>query len=145
MDIPKSPQDKHRDGVLDQTTQEGASVPSDLLPDENDVKALSGSEHRYLGTGIVILAICALLWWETTRFPEVPAALSQNISAAFFPKVLLATAALLAIIQIFQGWHRERERLHWPAPQTWASAVAIIIGVVLLPSLGCYPSFSLSR
>lgn len=134
-----TPAERSRDGAGEQVTEEGTIVSSDLSQDGSGEAGPHHPGHRFLGTGIVILSICSLLWWETTRFPEVPAVLSQNVSAAFFPRVLLATAAILACLQVLRSWRLEPEKIKLPTSKTVASAVAIVLGVALLPTFGMLP------
>lgn len=56
------------------------------------------SRRRGIGEGAVLLACCALLYWLTTRFDSVPAALSQNIPPEFFPRLLLTFIAGLSVL-----------------------------------------------
>ena len=56
-----------------------------------------------VGEGALLLALCAVLYWLTTRFDSVPAALSQNVPPEFFPRLLLAVIALLAVVLMLRG------------------------------------------
>lgn len=95
--------------------------------------------RRDLGSSVVIIAICCLLWWETTNFAEVPAALSQGISAAFFPRLILGSVIFLSILQIVRGWRLPVERTKKPANVTLVTAVAIVFSTALVPIIGILP------
>ena len=51
--------------------------------------------HRDTVTGAVLLGFCAAAWWLTMGFDEVPVLLSQNVPPTFFPRLVIAVAALL--------------------------------------------------
>lgn len=38
--------------------------------------------------GVTLLALCAIIYWLTTGFAEVPAILSQNVPPTFFPRLV---------------------------------------------------------
>lgn len=61
------------------------------------------SGRSEIGEGIVLLAFCAALYWLTTRFDSVPAALSQNVPPEFFPRLLLAFIAALSVVLMLRG------------------------------------------
>lgn len=50
-----------------------------------------------------MLALCALLYWLSTRFDSVPAALSQNVPPELFPRLLLFIIAGLSVVMMWQG------------------------------------------
>lgn len=52
---------------------------------------------RAVGEGAALLVGVAVLYWLTTRFDAAPVALSQNVPPTFFPRLLLAVIAFLAI------------------------------------------------
>ena len=56
--------------------------------------------------GLTILGVCAVAWWLTTGFDEVPAILSQNVPPTFFPRLVIAAAALLGGLLIADGIRR---------------------------------------
>ncbi|WP_110647510.1 tripartite tricarboxylate transporter TctB family protein [Salinicola peritrichatus] len=103
----------------------------------NGATSNAGDRRRGLGVPAVILGICAFLWWETTRFPSVPASLSQNISAAFFPRVLIAAVAILAVVLVV--FDREKLSVRLPSRATLLTGVGITAGVALIPWLGVLP------
>ena len=56
--------------------------------------------------GLAIVAVCAVAWRLTAGFDEVPAMLSQNVPPTFFPRLVIATAALLGGLLIAGGIRR---------------------------------------
>lgn len=80
----------------------------------------SGSEGRGSSSGpslihvtdlkltLVILAICAVLYYITTTFDEVSPLLTQNIPPEWFPRLLIWFIVLLSLILPFE--HRFLER-----------------------------------
>ena len=61
--------------------------------------------------GLAVMAICAMAWWLTTGFDEVPAILSQNVPPTFFPRLVIGTAALLGGILMAGGLRRRAGNL----------------------------------
>lgn len=60
---------------------------------------LSGSAAE----GGVLLALCAFLYWLSTRFDSVPAMLSQNVPPELFPRMLLFIIAGLSVVMMWQS------------------------------------------
>ena len=56
--------------------------------------------------GLGILGVCAVAWWLTAGFDEVPAMLSQNVPPTFFPRLVIGTAALLGGLLVAGGIRR---------------------------------------
>ncbi len=56
--------------------------------------------------GLAIVAVCAVAWRLTAGFDEVPAMLSQNVPPTFFPRLVIAAAALLGGLLIAGGIRR---------------------------------------
>ena len=75
----------------------------------------------------------------TFGFDEVPAILSQNIPPTFFPRVVLATMALMSILLLIQGVRR-KEPKKAPVPLiVFVTGGVIAIAVLLLRPLGVFP------
>jgi putative tricarboxylic transport membrane protein len=97
---------------------------------------------------VVLLALCATAYWLTTRFPTVPAMLSQNIPPTFFPRLVLAAIAGCAVFLIFQGArasirHEEGGRPEAPpperpAPLVYATAAVVLVTPALIGVLGTW-------
>jgi len=69
-------------------------------------RRLGGAARRLGGAaaeGGVLLALCAWLYWVSTRFDSVPAVLSQNVPPELFPRMLLLTIAGLSVVMMWQG------------------------------------------
>ena len=62
--------------------------------------------NRDVLAGLTIVAVCAVAWWLTTGFDEVPAMLSQNVQPTFFPRLVIAIAALLGGLLVADGIRR---------------------------------------
>src|SRR3546814_10834279 len=68
----------------------------------------SPSVHRTdLGLALVLLGVCAFLWWDTTQFADVPASLAQNAPPTTFPRLLLGAIALMSLMLPFE--HRFKD------------------------------------
>lgn len=105
--------------------------------------------------GLAILGVCAVAWWLTAGFDEVPAILSQNVPPTFFPRLVIATAALLGGLLLAGGIRRRAVDLAdrataggppasrevpggtaLPPPVFWATAGLIAAAGVLIPLVG---------
>ena len=97
--------------------------------------------RRGIGEGAALLVFCAVCLWLTTRFDEVPAALSQNVPPTFFPRLILATLALLALLMM-------RKPSPLPPPITgsrlWLAGGAMWICCAVFAWLGPLPAMALS-
>lgn len=58
---------------------------------------------RDLSTALVLLLFCVLIFLESGRFEEVPAAFAQGMQADAFPRLIALTIAALAIVLLIQG------------------------------------------
>ena len=80
--------------------------------------------------GAVLLGFCAASWWLTTGFDEVPVLLSQNVPPTFFPRLVIAVAALLGASLMIGGIRRRADAAprppaaHEAAPETASAADA---------------------
>lgn len=86
----------------------------------------------------VILAGAAFLFYETTRFEEVPVGLAQNVPPELFPQLLLVLIAGMAVFLPFEHIQKRREGVDLDTarsdrirPVTWLTA-AVLFGVVLV-------------
>ena len=112
--------------------------------------------------GLSVLAVCAVAWWLTTGFDEVPAMLSQNIPPTFFPRLIIGIAALLGVLLIAGGLRRgagepgsratagdsstpaeQVPRAALPSPVFWATGGVIAAAGVLVPLVGTLPTLGL--
>lgn len=88
-----------------------------------------------------LIAICGWLWYETTKFDEVSALLSDNLPPETFPRILLATIVLLTLAMPFehillarQGKNIDKDRSKPIKPLTWAT-IALLLGVMAVSEL----------
>lgn len=91
------------------------------------------------GEGTALLAVCAVLYWLTTQFDSVPAALSQNVPPEFFPRLLLAVISALSVVLIVQGGGKAARRDAAPPGETRrgiAAAAAAWLGCALFHFAG---------
>ena len=106
--------------------------------------------------GLAILGVCALAWWLTTGFDQVPAILSQNVPPTFFPRLVIATAALLGGLLFADGIRQRAGKAGGratagdssarheesgggaarPPPVFWATAAVVAAAGVLAPLIG---------
>lgn len=112
--------------------------------------------------GLTILVVCAMAWWLTTGFDEVPAMLSQNVPPTFFPRLVIGVAALLGVLLIAEGIRRgagepanrakagdsstpaeQVGRAALPSPVFWATAGVVAVAGVLAPLVGTLPTLGL--
>ncbi|ESR25651.1 tripartite tricarboxylate transporter TctB family protein [Lutibaculum baratangense] len=97
------------------------------------------SVHRTdLVLALVLLGICAILWWDTTTFPEIPASLAQNAPPTVFPRLMLGAIIIMALFLPFEhrmkpdgGEDIDRGREEAPRPIVFLTG-AVIIAVVFL-------------
>jgi len=91
-------------------------------------------KHHDTITGLVLLGLCAIGYWLTTDFGEVPAMLSQNVPPTFFPRLVLAVVAVLSLVLVATGIGREPEPSA-PLPVAFWTTVAIIASAAVLTGL----------
>ncbi len=92
--------------------------------------------HHDVYVGVVMVAFCAVAFYITTTFDSVPAMLSQNIPATFFPRIVLFVIAALSVVLIVGGLKRTPETMsRVPAP-VFVTAGVITLGVFLVKPLG---------
>ena len=98
-----------------------------------------------LAVTAVIVALCALLFWNTTTFERVPASLAQNVQPTLFPRLLLGTIVLMALFLPFehvqkkvQGIDLDSARSDWVRPITYVTGLALVVLVISIPWLGTF-------
>lgn len=102
--------------------------------------------HRIdLIVALIIVAVCALLFWRTLAFATVPEVLAQGVEPTAFPRLLLILIAAMALYLPFenrklkkQGQDLDSERRSRPKPVVYITAAALVIGVGVMPWLGTY-------
>jgi len=93
-------------------------------------------KHPDTITGLALLAFCALAYWLTSGFEEVPAMLSQNVPPTFFPRLVLTIIAILSIFLVGRSLGKEREAAsHIPAA-VWVTALVVAVTGVTSAWLG---------
>ena len=110
-------------------------MPSDN-PDRREAPPLVDRGDTLIAAGIV--AVAAALFWVTTTFDAVSAALTQNIGPADFPQLVLIAIAALALLLPFERRWRARPVADAArvAVRSWV-AMALIVGLgALLPVAG---------
>lgn len=95
---------------------------------------------------LVLIAVCAVLFWDTTRWPEVPPSLAQNAPPTVFPRMLIGLVFVLAIALPFERlWKRRNgEELAiggdgWPKPIVFVTIGVILAAVYSMSFLGVLP------
>lgn len=91
-------------------------------------------KHHDTITGLVLLGLCALAYWLTTGFSEVPAMLSQNVPPTFFPRLVIGVVAVLSVVLVVTGWRLEPE-IAGPLPPAFWTTVAIIAAAGVLTGI----------
>lgn len=102
--------------------------------------------HRTdLGISIVLLLICAALYYETATWETVPESLSQNIPPTFFPRIVLFCIALMALLLPVEAYFKKKggvnlddDRSDRVAPITYLTALLLITIVLAAQWLGTF-------
>ncbi|AQS50135.1 tripartite tricarboxylate transporter TctB family protein [Thioclava nitratireducens] len=88
-------------------------------------------------TGILLLVICALLWYATTTFDSDPMGMTTGMPATEMPRLVIGVIAMLSLALTVQGLSPKNKTrfgaVAWQVPVT-----AIILGAiaVLLSTIG---------
>lgn len=93
----------------------------------------------------IIIALMGWLWYLTTQFQEVSFLLADNLPPAVFPRILLATIVIFAVLMPFEhillkraGKDIDKDRSEPIKRITW-STMAVLLGVMALsPLLGTF-------
>ena len=93
-------------------------------------------KHQDTYVGVALLAVCAVIYWLTTGFPEVPAILSQNVPPTFFPRLVIGLITLLSIVLIFSGLGKSAQVNVRIKPVVLITASIIVLAGVLVGLLG---------
>ena len=103
---------------------------------EDDIEERGSKLHADVYVGATLLALCGVVFWNTTTFREVPAMLSQNVPPTFFPQLVLAVIALLSAALVVSGSKRKSELRNKASPAVLVTAAVITLTVAILPRLG---------
>jgi hypothetical protein len=101
------------------------------------------SKHPDTLVGIVLLAVCAIVFWLTMSFPEVPAMLSQNVPPTFFPRLVLGVIAVLSVGLIFNGLRATADLAEPIERSVYVTAAIILFAGILVGILGTLLTLSL--
>ena len=113
---------------------------------EGDFQPPSGFDRGDLVVSAVLIALCAVLYWDTTRWPTVPASLAQNAPPTVFPRMLIGIVVVLALALPFERiWKRSAGEdigiggEGWPKLVMFLTAAWAILVVYFMPTLGVLP------
>ncbi|MFL2546114.1 MAG: tripartite tricarboxylate transporter TctB family protein [Candidatus Rariloculaceae bacterium] len=100
-------------------------------------------KHSDLFVGVVLLAFCAIIFWLTTSFTEVPAMLSQNVPPTFFPRLVVGIIAVLSVTLIFNGLRKTENSRERVEPAVFVTAAIVILAGIAVSYLGTLLTLSL--
>jgi hypothetical protein len=103
--------------------------------------------HRAdLGVTATLLALSAVLYWDTTRWPPVPPSLAQNAPPTVFPRLLIGAVVILSLLLPIERAWKERGSMEIkagrhtrPKPVVALTALVLVGAVYLMPILGMLP------
>jgi hypothetical protein len=108
--------------------------------------AAGSFDRADLSVSVVLFVICAVLWWDTTRWPVVPVSLAQNAPPTTFPRLLLGSVVLMALLLPFERVWKARSGVdigiggEEPVkPVVFITAAILFLAVYLMPMLGVAP------
>lgn len=91
----------------------------------------------------LIIAACAILWYESTRFEKVPDFLGQNVLPEHFPRLALVFIILSTLILPFEHrifpdrWRKIAKEHAEPVPLiTWKTIALLLLLVAGVPYIG---------
>jgi putative tricarboxylic transport membrane protein len=94
---------------------------------------------------ILLLIFCALVFWGTTAFDEVPPMLDQGIGPEFFPRLLLWPLVGLLLVMPFEVAHLnsnpsalEKSRSKPIVRMTYYTFVLLLGTIAIMPWLGVF-------
>ena len=94
------------------------------------------SAHHDATVGLGLVAACAVLFWMTGSFPEVPVMLSQNVPPTFFPRLVLALITILSIVLIIRGLTATRVPKEPIKKRVFLTAGIVTASIILMRPLG---------
>ncbi len=101
------------------------------------------SAHNDATVGLGLVAACAVLFWMTDSFPEVPVMLSQNVPPTFFPRLVLAVTIILSIVLIIRGLTATRVPKEPIKKRVFLTAGIVTASIILMQPLGMLLTVSL--
>jgi len=96
----------------------------------------NGGVNTDLGVAVALLVFCGATFYVTTSFREVPAMLSQNVPATFFPRLVLAAIAALSVAVGVAGLKQQRERRPAVPTKVIGTGAIFIVTVTVVQILG---------
>jgi hypothetical protein len=87
-----------------------------------------------------VLFFCAVIYAYTYTFDAVPAALMSGLGAELFPRLILGTLAVLAVLLAFNIGSPPMEK---PAPiarEVWIAGAALFLFLAALEVIGMWPA-----
>ncbi len=86
--------------------------------------------------GAVVIVFCAVVYYITTTFDEVPEALSHGVPPTQFPRLILGIMVFLSGLMMYQASHRE-PKVRKPVPRmVYLSAGLLVLFVVGINTIG---------
>lgn len=87
--------------------------PSEKPPSGSDKNSVVGAGTRLvhptdLRLSLLIIAACGYFYYLTTQFEQVPELFAQGVTPQFFPRLLLWTIGILALLMPFEHLHLTR-------------------------------------
>lgn len=107
------------------------------MTDTTDARRRGGADRR---VAIAALAFSAVVYAYTYTFDEVPAALMSGMGAELFPRLILGTLALLAVLLAF---NIGSPRMEEPSPvprDVWVIGSGLVAVMALLSLVGMWPA-----
>ncbi len=100
---------------------------------------------------LIILTGCAVLYYFTTQFEEVADLFAQDVQPAFFPRLLIWTIAILALLMPFEHLHLRKRNKDIDAgrrdtvkPVAFATAILLCVVVASVTWIGTWLAMSLA-
>jgi hypothetical protein len=107
------------------------------VPAEHPPAARGGADRL---VAFAVLAFAAGVYALTYRFDDVPAALMSGLDAALFPRLVLATLAVLALLLAFGIGSPPAERPRRLPRRAWVTAGILMGFMAAVELIGMWPS-----
>lgn len=125
------------------------------IPERSDADERGGRTSPPLGIdwtdtllAVIILAVCGLLFFVSTRFEEASEQMSQNIPPEWFPQIILIFIMVLTLAIPFEHYFKGKkvagkERAVKVKPISIFSALLLCLIIFLMPWLGTFATMVL--
>lgn len=104
-----------------------------------------------LGLALILLALCAVLWYATAQFDDVPAVLQQGVLPTDFPRLVIGVIAVLSLLLPFEhiaharrGSDIDEERSVRIKTISMVTALVLVGLVAIMIPFGMYPTMVLA-